>query len=88
MVEGSPEKTTSPEPRTILLIEDEPSVGSINQRHRDEALDDSDVAVPSDSTDDTWIKSNCSLELSLELEPSRTSASNSGSFESRLGMWF
>jgi hypothetical protein len=88
MVEGSPEKTTSPVPRTISLIEDEPLVGSTNRRHRDEALDDSNVAVPSDSTNDTQIKSNCLPELSPELEPSRTSASNFGSFGSRLGMGF
>jgi hypothetical protein len=30
MVEGSPEKTTSPEPSTDLPIEDEPSVETIN----------------------------------------------------------
>jgi hypothetical protein len=36
-------------------------------------------SVPSDSADDARIGSNCSLELSPELEPPRTSASNTGS---------
>jgi hypothetical protein len=35
----------------------------MNRRHRDEALDKTNAVVPSDSTDDAWIKSNCSLEL-------------------------
>jgi hypothetical protein len=92
MVEGSPEKTTSTGPRTNSSIDNEPSVGSTNQKHQDEALDEMNTAVPSDSTDDTRIKSKCSPELSpelsLELEPFRTSASNSGSFGSKLGKWF
>jgi hypothetical protein len=48
--------------------------------HRDEALDDTNVVVSLDSADDTQIGSNCSLEL----EPLRTSASNSGSGELNL----
>jgi hypothetical protein len=84
MVEGSPEKTTSPEPRTISLIRDELSVGSTNRRHRDEALDETNKAVPSDSAYDARIESN----YSPELEPSRTSANNSGSFGPKLGKGF
>jgi hypothetical protein len=61
IVEGSPEKTTSPEPRANLVIDDEPSVRSTNRRHQDEDLDETNTAVPSDSTDD---KSNCSPKLS------------------------
>jgi hypothetical protein len=82
------EKTTSPETRTKSPIDNEPSVGSTNQRHQDEALDETNTMVPLDSADDAWIESNCSSELSQELEPTRTSASNSGSFRSKLGKWF
>jgi hypothetical protein len=84
MVEGSPEKTTSPKPSTNSSIEDEPLVRSMNRRHWDEALGKTKVAVPSDSIDDARIESSCSTKL----EPSRTPASNSGSFGSRLGMGF
>jgi hypothetical protein len=48
--------------------------------HRDEALDETNLVVSSDSADDTWIGSNCLPEL----EPLRTSASNSGSWELNL----
>jgi hypothetical protein len=44
-----------------------------------EALDETNAAVPSDSADDARIGSNCSADLSPELEPPRTSASNTGS---------
>jgi hypothetical protein len=74
MVEGSPGKTTSPEPSTNSSIRDELLVGSMNRRHQDEALGETNAAVPSDSADDARIGSNCSLELG----PLRTSASNSG----------
>jgi hypothetical protein len=40
------------------------------------------------STDDAWIKCNCSLELLSKMEPSQTSASNFGSFPSNLRMGF
>jgi hypothetical protein len=78
MVEGSPKKTTSLEPRTNSLNEDNPSVGSTNQRHRDEALGETHAAVPSDSTSDSLIESNCSLELSPELQPSEHRRAISG----------
>jgi hypothetical protein len=52
--------------------------------HLDEALDETNAAVPSDSADDARIGSNCSAEL----EPLRTSASNSGSWELNLGKPF
>jgi hypothetical protein len=67
---------------------DEPSIGSTNQKHWDEALDEMNAVVPSDSTDDARIESNCSPEMSPELEPSRTSASNPGSCGSKLGKGF
>jgi hypothetical protein len=85
---GSPEKKPSPETMTNSPIEDEPSVGSTKRRHLDKALDETNAAVPSDSADDARIESNCSSELSSELEPSRTSASNYGSFRSKLGKGF
>jgi hypothetical protein len=50
----------------------------------DEALGETHTAVSSDFDNDTQTESNCSPEL----EPSQTSASNSGSFESRLGVRF
>jgi hypothetical protein len=78
----------SPEPRTNSSIEDEPSILSTNRRHRHEALDETNTVVPSDSADKARIKSNCSSELSPELEPFQTSASNFGSFRSRLEMGF
>jgi hypothetical protein len=81
---GSPEKKTSPEPRRKSSIGDEPLVGWTNRRHQDEALDETNAAVPSDFADDVQIESNCSREL----EPSRTSASNSESFGSKLGKGF
>jgi hypothetical protein len=84
MVESSQEKTTSLELVTNSPIDDEPSVGSTNRKHRDEALDKTNAAVPSESSDDAQIKSNCSPELEL----SRTSASNFGSFRSKLGKGF
>jgi hypothetical protein len=69
--ESSPKKT-SPEPGRKSPIGDKPTAGSTNRKHRDEALDETNAAVPSDSTNDTLIKSNCSLELSPELEPFQT----------------
>jgi hypothetical protein len=63
-------KRSSLESRRKLSIGDERTVGSTNRRHRDEALDDMDVAVPSDSSNDARIECNCSPELSLEMEPS------------------
>jgi hypothetical protein len=56
--------------------------------HRDEALDEMNATVPSDSLDDAQIGSNCSLELSLELEPLRTSVSDSGRWGMSLGKLF
>jgi hypothetical protein len=70
MVEGSPEKMTSPKPKTNSSIDDESSVGSTNRRREDEALDDTNATAPMDSADDAWIKNNCSSELSPEVEPS------------------
>jgi hypothetical protein len=84
MVEGSPEKKPLLEPRRKTPIGDEPSVGSTNRRHRDDALDETSAVVPLDSTDDAQIESN----YSPQLEPSRTSVSNFGSFGSKLGKGF
>jgi hypothetical protein len=52
---------------------------STNRTRPDEALDETNAAVLSDSTDNAQFGSNCSSELSPELEPPRTSASNTGS---------
>jgi hypothetical protein len=56
------------ETRRKTLIDDEPPVGSMNRKHLGEALDDMIAVVSSDSIDDARIGSNCSLELSSELE--------------------
>jgi hypothetical protein len=82
------ERTTFPEAIEKTSIEDEPSVGLINRRYQDEALNETNAVVPSNSVDDARIESNCSPELPPELETSRTSVSNSGSIRSRLGMEF
>jgi hypothetical protein len=76
------------EPRRKTLIGDEPSARSMNRRHQDEALDETNAAVPSNSANDAQIESNYSPELSPELEPSRNSSSNSGSYGSKLGKGF
>jgi hypothetical protein len=68
MVEAHRRRRPSPEWSTKSSIWDESSVGSTNRRHRDEAIDETNAAVPSNSTDDTRIKSNYSPELSPELE--------------------
>jgi hypothetical protein len=75
---SSPEETTSPEPRVNSSIGGDSEVRSTHRMHRDEAMDETNVGVPSDSTDYARIGSNCSSELSLEFEPLRTSASNYG----------
>jgi hypothetical protein len=84
MVEAHRRRRSSPEPRRNPSIDDGPEVGSTNQKHRDEALDETHAAVPSDSANDAWIESNCSPEL----ESSRSSVSDSGGFGSRLRMGF
>jgi hypothetical protein len=86
MVEANRRRRSSLQPSTNSPIWNEPSVGSTNRRQR--ALDKTTVAVPSDFADDARIKSNCSSKLSPTLEPSRTSASNSGSFRSNLRVGF
>jgi hypothetical protein len=69
---------SSPDPRRKSLIDDELEVRSMNRKHQDEALDEMDAAVLSDFANDPRIESNCSSELSPELESSQTSASYSG----------
>jgi hypothetical protein len=68
-----------PEPRGNPSIAGDSGIQSTNRTRCDEALDETNAAVPSDSADDARIGSNCSPELSPELEPPRTSASNTGS---------
>jgi hypothetical protein len=63
----------------ILRLPEIRGVQSTNRTRPDEALDETNAAVPSDSADDARIGSNCSPDLSPELEPPRTSASNTGS---------
>jgi hypothetical protein len=69
MVDAHRRRRPSPEPSTKSLIGDEPSVGSTNRRHRDEAFAETNASVPSDFADDAWIESICLAKLSLELEP-------------------
>jgi hypothetical protein len=58
MVEAHRRRGSSPEPSKNSPTGDEPSVGLTNQRHRDEALDETSAAVPSDCADNTRIESN------------------------------
>jgi hypothetical protein len=88
IVKSHPRTRILPEPNTNSSIGDELSIGSTNQRHRDEALDETNVAVPSDLAVHAQIENYCSPELSPDLEPSQTSASNSRSFGSNLRMGF
>jgi hypothetical protein len=69
----------SPEPRGNPSIAGDSGIQSTNRTRCDEALDETNAAVPLDSADDARIGSNCSPELSPELEPPRTSAGNTGS---------
>jgi hypothetical protein len=85
---GSPEKEPSLEPRRKPLIDGDSEVRLTNRTHQDEALDETNAAVLSDSADDARIGSNCSPELSPELEPLRSSVSNSGSWELNLRKLF
>jgi hypothetical protein len=75
----SPGRRPSPEPRGNPSIVGDLGIQSKNRTRCNEALDETNAAVPSDSADDARIVSNCSPELSLELEPPQTSASNTGS---------
>jgi hypothetical protein len=63
------------EPRRNPSISGDSGVRSTNRTRPDEALDDTNAAVPSDSAENARIGSNCSPEL----EPLRTSTSNTGS---------
>jgi hypothetical protein len=65
----SPGKKTPPEPRRKSSIDGDSEVRSMNLTRPDEALDETNAAVPSGSTDDAQIGSNCSPKLSPELEP-------------------
>jgi hypothetical protein len=66
---SSSEETTSPELRRKPSIDGDSEVRSTNQTCPDEALDETNAAVSSDSADNARIESNCSPELSSELEP-------------------
>jgi hypothetical protein len=77
-----------PEPRRNSLIDGELEVRSTNRKHRDEALDETNIVVLSDFTNNARIETNCSPELSPKLEPLRTSASNSRNCGSNLGKRF
>jgi hypothetical protein len=74
----------SPEPRRNQSIAGDSGVRSTNRTHPDEALDETNAAVPSDSANNARIESNCLAEFSPELEPLRTVASNTGSWGSNL----
>jgi hypothetical protein len=79
MEEAHRGRRPSPEPRENPSIAGDSGIQSTNRTRCDEALDETNAAVPSDSADDARIGSNCSPELPPELEPPRTSASNTGS---------
>jgi hypothetical protein len=51
----------------------------MNRTRLDEALDEANALLSLDSADDARIGNNCSSELWPELEPLRTSTSNSRS---------
>jgi hypothetical protein len=53
----------SPEPERKSSIDGDSEVRSTNRMHCDEALDETNAVVPSDSADDARIESNCSPEL-------------------------
>jgi hypothetical protein len=84
MVEAYGRRRPSPEPSTKSSILDEPSVGSTNRRHRDEALDETNAVVPSvpPTTHGSKVIAHWSWNHL------RTSASNSGSFGSNLRVGF
>jgi hypothetical protein len=71
----------SPGKKTLAWAEEKSSIDgdllvrSMNRTRLDEALDETNTAVPSNSADDAQIGSNCSSEL----EPLRTLVSNTGS---------
>jgi hypothetical protein len=56
-------RRSSLEPRRKSPIDGEPEVGSTNQKYRDEALDETNATVLSDSANDAQIESNCSPDL-------------------------
>jgi hypothetical protein len=62
--------------RTVSRIDESKAPG--------EALDETNIVVPLNYANDAQIESNCSPELSLELQPSQTSASNSKNCGSNL----
>jgi hypothetical protein len=77
-------RRSSPEPKRNSSIDGELEVRSMNRKNRDEALDDTNAAVLSNFANDAWIESNCLPEL----EPLRTSTSNSINCGSNLGKQF
>jgi hypothetical protein len=79
-----PGETTSLEPRRKPSIDGDLEVRSMNRIRLNEVLDETNATVPSDSAAYAQIGSNCSPEL----EPLRTSVSNSRSWEMNLGKRF
>jgi hypothetical protein len=75
-------------PRRKSSIGSKSTVGSTNRKHRDKALNERNVAVLLDFSNNAQIESNCLPELSLELEPPQTSTSNSRNCGSKLGKRF
>jgi hypothetical protein len=78
----------SPELRRNPSIDGEPKVQSINRKHQDEALDETNTVALSDFANDARFESNFSLELSSELELPRNSASNFRNYGLNLGKQF
>jgi hypothetical protein len=67
MEEAHRVRRPSLEPRENPSIAGDSGIQSTNRTRCDEALDETNAAVPSDSVDDARIGSNCSPELSPEL---------------------
>jgi hypothetical protein len=63
MGEAHRRRRSSPEPRRKSSISGEPTVGSKNQNHCDEALDETNAAIVSDFANNARIESNCSLKV-------------------------
>jgi hypothetical protein len=79
MEEAHRGRRPSSEPKPNPSIAGDSEIQSTKPTRPDEALDETNVAVPSESADDAQIGSNCSSELSSKLEPPRTLASNTES---------
>jgi hypothetical protein len=67
MVEAHRRRRSSLEMRRNLSIDGEPEVGSTNRKHQEEALDESNTTIPSDSADEARIESKREIWFNLFL---------------------